>query len=258
MTDNTSTSNITPNIIVQHAHDTDIVTEYHPGHDYSWFWDTAYPMHAISDIPVPEPDLAVASLDHAAKCDLLVTTGTNHSLTAKVLTGMESRPALLVFDSHLDVDRSERTDHGWSPPRSWLRDVVRDNVVQGTVEVLGTRGWGPSQQDWAWAIKRKISARGYESLPSVLHALGKTAPVYLSIDLSVCDPAYAPGVRWPEPGGWTPAELLTAVTTVVERTHLVGLDITELCPGLDPHGLTGLLADRLLRHVVTGWWACQA
>jgi arginase family enzyme len=47
-------------------------------------------------------------------------------------------------------------------------------------------------------------------------------PVFLTVDIDVLDPAFAPGTGTPEPGGMTPLELLTACRTVAERIRLVG------------------------------------
>jgi arginase family enzyme len=76
-------------------------------------------------------------------------------------------------------------------------------------------------------------------------------PVFLTVDIDVLDPAFAPGTGTPEPGGMTPPELLSACRTVAERLRLVGVDVVEVAPtGLGDR--TALVADRIVREVLTG------
>jgi arginase family enzyme len=78
-------------------------------------------------------------------------------------------------------------------------------------------------------------------------------PAYLTIDVDVLDPRFAPGTGTPEPGGMTSVDLLWAARTVAERVDLVGAEVVEVCPqqigSLDP---TALVAERVVREVLTG------
>lgn len=79
-----------------------------------------------------------------------------------------------------------------------------------------------------------------------LDALGLAAPVYLSIDLDGLDPAFAPGVSHPEAGGLTTREVLDIIWHV---PGLVGADVVELNPRLDPAGITAILAAKLVKEL---------
>jgi agmatinase len=78
-------------------------------------------------------------------------------------------------------------------------------------------------------------------------------PVFLSVDVDVLDPAFAPGTGTPEPGGMTSADLLWAVRTVAAGVELIGADVVEVCPSAigsaDP---TALVAERAVREIMTG------
>jgi agmatinase len=74
-------------------------------------------------------------------------------------------------------------------------------------------------------------------------------PIYLTIDIDVADPAFAPGTGTPEPGGWTSRELLEAVRLFGGR-KLIGADIVEVLPSRDPAGITALLAAKCLREIL--------
>ncbi len=80
-------------------------------------------------------------------------------------------------------------------------------------------------------------------------------PVYLSLDIDVLDPAFAPGTGAPEPGGVEPRavfEFLYALGYHHRRGHLrvVAMDLVEVCPACDPSGRTAVLAAKLVREAL--------
>ncbi len=75
-----------------------------------------------------------------------------------------------------------------------------------------------------------------------------TGPVYVSLDLDGIDPAFAPGVAHPEPGGLSVREVLRLLETMVAGP-LVGADIVELNPARDVNGLTAILAAKLVKEI---------
>ena len=76
---------------------------------------------------------------------------------------------------------------------------------------------------------------------------GFNRPTYISIDLDGIDPAFAPGVSHPEPGGLTVREVLAVVNRVTGP--IVGADIVELNPVRDVNGVTAILAAKLVREI---------
>jgi agmatinase len=75
----------------------------------------------------------------------------------------------------------------------------------------------------------------------IMAALGTEAPVYLSVDIDVLDPAFAPGTGTPEPGGWTTRELIR-VLRGIEGLNLVGADVVEVSPAYQGRGEETALA----------------
>ncbi len=92
-----------------------------------------------------------------------------------------------------------------------------------------------------------------EPLRQVLPRL-QGRPLYLSLDIDVVDPAFAPGTGTPEPGGITAAELLAAVSLLSELT-VVGADVVEVSPAYDPAGITAMLAAKVIRELILAF-AC--
>jgi arginase len=72
-------------------------------------------------------------------------------------------------------------------------------------------------------------------------------PVYLSLDLDVLDPAFAPGVSHHEPGGLSVRDVLRIIHGF--RGRLVGADVVELNPLRDPTGVTGMVAAKLVKEI---------
>jgi agmatinase len=86
-------------------------------------------------------------------------------------------------------------------------------------------------------------------LPPLAH-IPKGAPVYLTVDLDGFDPAFAPGVSHPVPGGLTPRQVLNFIQNATWRW--AGMDVVEVNPDLDVNDRTAILAARLLHEAMGG------
>jgi arginase family enzyme len=73
-------------------------------------------------------------------------------------------------------------------------------------------------------------------------------PVYISLDLDVFDPGFAPGISHHEPGGMSPREVIELILNI--DVPILGADIVELNPSRDHHGMTGMLAAKLLKELI--------
>lgn len=76
-----------------------------------------------------------------------------------------------------------------------------------------------------------------------------SGPVYISVDLDGIDPAFAPGVSHPEPGGLTVRQVLDVLDRI--DGWIVGADIVELNPRFDVNGITAILAAKLVREIAS-------
>lgn len=92
-----------------------------------------------------------------------------------------------------------------------------------------------------------------EPLKKVLPEL-QGRPVYVTVDIDVLDPAFAPGTGTAEPGGITSLELLQSIHAIAEAgLHVVGFDIVEVSPGIDPSELSQIVASKVIREVLLGF-----
>ena len=86
------------------------------------------------------------------------------------------------------------------------------------------------------------------TLPEVVEKIGRDAPVYLTVDMDVLDPAEFPGTGTPEAGGLSFTRLVDDVRLICGKLNIVALDNVELSPALDPTGRSTALACKFLRE----------
>jgi len=86
------------------------------------------------------------------------------------------------------------------------------------------------------------------SLPEHIALRTGTKPCYLTCDLDILDPSIFPGTGTPEPGGLTFHELINTLISIITRIHIVGLDVVELAPQLDPTGVSAIVAAKVVRE----------
>jgi arginase len=75
------------------------------------------------------------------------------------------------------------------------------------------------------------------------------APLYISLDIDVLDPAFAPGISHHEPGGLTTRELITIIQSIT--VPIVGADIVEYNPTRDVHNMTAMVAYKLMKELIS-------
>jgi len=71
--------------------------------------------------------------------------------------------------------------------------------------------------------------------------------VYLSVDLDVLDPGFAPGISHYEPGGLSPRDVIDLIQSI--RAPIVGADVVELNPTRDVSGITATIAAKLVKEI---------
>jgi agmatinase len=193
-----------------------------------------------------------------------IVLGGDHSITepeVATCAAVHGPIGLVHFDSHTDTgtqvfgaERSHGTpmyrlvEAGWIDPKRYVQ--------------IGLRGYWPGEAEFAWQRNRGITSlfmhdvrdQGIEALiERAIEAVGE-GPVFLTVDVDVLDPAFAPGTGTPEPGGMTPVELLPSVRRVARELELVGADVVEVIPTAPGSAdITALVADRIVREMLTGF-----
>ncbi len=89
-------------------------------------------------------------------------------------------------------------------------------------------------------------------LEAIHHARARAPRTYLTVDIDVLDPAYAPGTGTPEPGGLTTRELFRAVRTVTSELDIAAFDLVEVSPPYDHADVTAMAGQRTILEALNG------
>jgi len=119
----------------------------------------------------------------------------------------------------------------------------------GRIHQFGIRSGDKTEFQFAAAGHVAMRRFDFEWLDVTLEAL-KGRPVYLTIDLDVMDPSIIPGTGTPEPGGAGFLDLMRAAVSVAKCANVVGCDLVELSPALDPSGTSTACACKLTRELL--------
>lgn len=186
----------------------------------------------------------VAGLVAAEKRPLCL--GGDHSVTYPILRAVAPRhPGLTIVhvDAHGDVyDEFEGDRYSHACP---FARVMEEGLAVRLIQI-GVRTLNDHQR----AQARRFGAEQFgmdrwEEAP--LEAL--QGPVYVSLDLDALDPAFAPGLSHPEPGGLSTAELVRVLHRL-DGVAIVGADVVEYNPSLDIRDLTARVAAKLIKELV--------
>ena len=168
---------------------------------------------------------------------------------------------VIHFDAHYDAGSfglGHNLTHG-TP----IRRLIEQGHVPGRNFIqVGLRGYAPSGEDLAWMrdqgmryhFMAEVERFGWDHVMerAIAEALDGPEFLYISLDIDVLDPAYAPGTGTPEPNGLTPRELFPLLRRLGAETKLVGAELVELNPLVDPTYVTPLVANRAVREILTG------
>lgn len=190
----------------------------------------------------------------------VVTLGGDHTISLPILRAINrvhGPVALIHFDAHLDTWDTyfgEPCTHGTPFRRATEEGLL---VKESSVHV-GLRGPLYDRQDLLDDEALGFTAITAASVPEigvsgVLERIKKrvgSAPVYVSIDVDVMDPAFTPGTGTPEAGGLSSREML-AILRGLGSLNIVGADIVEVAPVYDHAEITCIAASHLAYELIT-------
>jgi len=188
--------------------------------------------------------------DLVGKGKFPIMIGGEHSITPPTVRCFENI-SVLSLDAHLDFRNSylnERNSHACTTRR--ISEIVG---VQNVVPV-GVRSFSFEEKEDSERMGLKFissfevfEGRGIERAIKKALKMIESDRIYLTLDIDVIDPSYAPAVGTPEPFGLTPLDIKKAINLLKDK--LVGFDLVEVSPPWD-HGNTATLAARLIREVI--------
>jgi len=189
-----------------------------------------------------------------------VVLGGDHSVTYPAVTAVcehhgFGNVAMIHFDAHADTAYSlegNMASHG-----AMMRRIIESGAIPGDRFLqLGLRGYWPGEEDQKWMrennLKHYMMQEFWERgiMPVIYDVIAdakKRAPkVYISIDIDVLDPGFAPATGTPEPGGFAPIDLLRIIRRLSLELDVVGFDVMEVAPAYDHADVTVNNAHRLI------------
>lgn len=202
----------------------------------------------------------------AARAEAIAETGAicgfiggDQTVTLGALRGLKRAKHkainLLHIDAHANVSAAQDgrdLHHG-----SVIRHALQEGLIRPEATLqLGVRGPFGSADDIAYAVGRGFELVSTDDVRWDLHAavsqlrrFVEKGALYVSLDISVLDPACAPGTGSPVPGGISTWELQQLLRALV-GAEILGFDVVEIAPAYDPSGMTGMVGVTLLQELL--------
>ena len=214
--------------------------------------------------PLENLERAVQAVAEAGAVPVIL--GGDHTVTWPNVTGVAralgwGRISVIHFDAHADTGEFQfgsLIGHGLP-----MRRLIESGACRGDRFLqLGLRGYWPEPEVLAWMAGQGM--RSYEmheivrrGLPACLDeafeiAVDDCDGVFVSVDIDVTDPGSAPGTGTPEPGGFTPRQLLDTIRRIAIELPVVGMDVVEVSPPYDTSDVTAFLANRVVLEMLSG------
>jgi agmatinase len=183
-----------------------------------------------------------------------IAIGGDHSITPGIVTAFPEDIAVVSLDAHMDFRQEYKNDiynHACVIRR------IADHLPLQNIAVLGIRS--AEKEEYEHAKEQGLFFRDAFTIDKIgIHRIiqqtktylaGKK--IYLTLDIDVVDPAYAPGTSTPEPFGLLPMQVIEVIEAF--SPQLIGCDLVEVCPPYD-HGQTAVLAAKLLQVFISCTW----
>lgn len=168
---------------------------------------------------------------------------------------------VIHFDAHYDAGKymmGHLISHGMPVYR-----LIEEGLVPGKNFIqVALRGYYPDEESFEWMrgqgfryhTMAEVEDRGWPAVMEDVIKEAKDGPEFLfvSFDIDTLDPAFVPGTGTPEPGGLTPREAFPILRRLCAESNVVGFELVELSPMLDPTYVSAMNANRLIKECMTG------
>ncbi|HEY7097718.1 MAG TPA: agmatinase [Terriglobales bacterium] len=174
----------------------------------------------------------------------LISLGGDHSVTYPELRAFHKRYrdlTILHFDAHpdlYDVLDGNRLSHACPFARS-LEEGLANRLVQVGIRTMNAHQWEQAKKFHVDVISMRELAR--------LQQLELGGSLFISLDIDVLDPAFAPGISHYEPGGMSVREVVACIQDL--RVPILGADIVEYNPTRDQHEQTAMVCGKFLKEI---------
>lgn len=176
----------------------------------------------------------------------LLTLGGDHSITYPIIRAYNKFYGsfdILHIDAHPDLyDELDNDKYSHACP---IARIMEEKLADQLIQV-GIRTWTTHQIEQAHKYKIPISEMKNFNINDIPELKND---VYISLDMDVFDPAYAPGVSHHEPGGLTSRQVISIIQNI--KSKIIGADIVEYNPKRDVQGITAALAAKMMKEILS-------
>ena len=216
----------------------------------------------LGDVP-PNPVDIQDSLDRVTefvsvmkeKNIVSMTVGGDHLVTLPILRALaiDEPLGLIQFDSHTDLFDSYFGGHKFTHGTPFRRAIEEGLVDPKRFVQVGIRGTAYNLDDIEWGMDQgvriirieELFERGVPSVMAEVREIVGDSPTYCTYDIDFVDPTFAPGTGTPEIGGPNSFQAQQVIREL-EGVNLIGADLVEVSPPLDPTGGTAWLGISLV------------
>jgi agmatinase len=165
----------------------------------------------------------------------------------------KKKPFLLVFDAHPDCMEPAHKDY--PTHEDWLRSLIESGFPTENILLIGARN--SDQNEITFLKENKIKMISMNQLLDDLSGAGdsitefsKGNELYVSLDIDIIDPAFAPGTGYTEPGGLTSRQFIYLIQRINRIKNLKAIDLVEINPEKDIGNLTVKLGAKILSELI--------
>lgn len=213
----------------------------------------SYKIERIAEENIFEKSIDI--LKAAKGNEKVIFIGGDHSITFhtfKAFNACFEDSAIVVFDAHADCmkpKKIEKPNH-----EEWLRTLAEKFVDPKRIFLVGARNNDIEEIDFLKKSKINLFfvnefAENLNNVKELMESVRSFKNLYVSIDIDVVDPAFAPGTTYLEPAGFSAREIVYIIQHLKLLKNLKALDIVEVNPEKDINGLTVKLAAKLIAEM---------
>ncbi len=183
-----------------------------------------------------------------------VAIGGDHTITYSILKKIADRnTGVIILDAHPDLmQRFDVPTH-----ENYLRHLIEEGILQPEqIILIGLRSIDTEEKRFmkekriTYITMHQIIQEGLQEIcDTATELMNRFEKAYVSVDIDVADPAFAPGTGNPEPGGLSSRELLYILRRIMMMKNFSGGDIVEVNPSKDINEMTSRLAGRILAEM---------
>ncbi len=163
------------------------------------------------------------------------------------------KPCLIVFDAHLDCMRP--VDSKYPTHEEWLRTLIEYGFPSENILLVGVRNSWKGEIEFLKKNKIRIINMNQlldnlQDTCDIIMEFTNGKELYVSVDIDVIDPAFAPATGYCEPGGLTSREFIYLIQRINKIKSFRALDIVEINPDKDRDNLTVKLGAKILGELL--------